>query len=524
MALSLPEWLAPVLEAYEIPWPDIDEDAFHELKQPLRNFGKDLKGFASALQSALQQLESANPSSTLRALLPYFERIRADFLDPISTLSEDLAGTPCDVGYDLVVGVKVACIIALGEDVVNTIGDIVSDIATLGTDAALSTAEGLAVRQLASDTLHAAEDEAISQLAAVASGYIDRWVSDTVNPFIQNVETRLQSEINAYMPTFVLDAAELEDRAAQDLRLSPSELGQCINSISESTAHLVLAAQTLDAAVIEIFSQPAPSPRVSSLSSTFRYLVREAVRTIGEDLSSAAGELVDHVASHFVTLLEDFQSAVADVDAQARAAASKPLPLSGAPVAVGVATAVGATATVTSISGQVDATEVEEVQVEEATAIAAAEDLILTGAAADVSIASAGGAGGGVNELRVDVQKPPVEVGVASADARPIDPMRSRVDAGGEPHLQATQEKPTSVPDLQGRPRGEHRTAFDRPDVNPARGPERLQVKRPEEHHVTAGAAEEPATRVADLRLPNEGANREQVPPTPQSAEEVEGP
>ena len=367
MAIDIPDWLEPVLNLYGIPWPDVDEDAFHDLKGPLRDFGLDLNAVGDAVETALQQLESGNPSQTLRSIVTYIQAIRRDFLDPINGVCGDLAGWPCDLAYDVVVSTKVTLLGMLTGEITNDVVDIVGDVLTLGLATALTTAEAIAVREAVSESLSILESDAASAIASAANGYLDNFVSSLVNPFIDDVARNIEGAVDTYNPNFVFrQAFGAEQGAAERLHLSPSELESCVQAIYQSTSSLDSAEQALSAAIDEIFSHPAASPQSTSLSSDFRTALKGVVTTVKTDLVQGVKNLIEAVANHFATLLEDYQRDLQDLDAQARATAAREHAAAGAPIVVlsaaGVAGSVAAGLTVTS--GLIDAEEAESVQVD----------------------------------------------------------------------------------------------------------------------------------------------------------------
>ena len=204
MSIELPGWVTPILNAYGIPWPDVNEDAFHAMKQPLRTFGQDLVAVSDAIEKALGDLESGNPSHTLRALSTYCSNIRRDFLDPIQGVCDDLAGTPCDVAYDAIVTLKLTLIGLLLGEIQDDVADIVATVVTLGADAELTVAEALVVREAIREAIEYGEGEVAYKLQSAADGYVDNFVNSLVNPFIDSVEKAVEARVESYIPALVL--------------------------------------------------------------------------------------------------------------------------------------------------------------------------------------------------------------------------------------------------------------------------------------------------------------------------------
>jgi cell wall-associated NlpC family hydrolase len=374
MAIDIPGWLEPVLNAYGIPWPDIDEDAFLHLPQPLRNFGDDLTAVGDAIDSALRSLESGNPSHTLIALTGYFTDVRRDFLDPVKDVCNDIAGDPCTLAYWAIYSLKEALLGLLFGEVTDDIVDGISVVATLGLDSAAAAAEAVGVRELVTEMVRAGESELISELQSSANRYLDNFVSSIVNPFINRVSSSVQGAVDSFVPQLVQSAASVEgavaDSLGERLHLSPSALEQCVGSITESSAHLTSASTKLRSAVEEIFAHPAPRP-TAHLSSTLRLATHSVVQTVERDLVEALGQLIDRIVSHFTTLLHDYKRSLDDLDQQARTAASREHARPGSNVLVGSAIGLGvvAAAVVAGATGAANGEGATKVQEPSATSV-----------------------------------------------------------------------------------------------------------------------------------------------------------
>ncbi|MDE3207126.1 MAG: hypothetical protein KGQ66_23220 [Acidobacteriota bacterium] len=508
MSIDIPSWLQPVLDFYEIPWPDVDEDAFHDMRQPLRNFGQDLDAVGAAIDSALADLESGNPSHTLRAISTYFASVKRDFLDPVRSICDGLAGWPCDVAYDAIVAVKVAIIGLLTTEIIDDAAAVVATAVTFGLDSAVTFAEAAGVREMVAESLSIAEGDVASRILSAANTELDNFVSSLLNPFISSVSARVQGEVDAYIPRLVLQQAfaaeqsaiDAEAGAAARLHLSPSELEHCVESITTSSVHLDQATKKLDSAIEEVFSHPAPSPSPSTASAALRSAVKGVVQTVEADLVGGLRSLIDHVIGHFVTLLQDYKRALDDLDQEARVAASQHHARLGAPVvalsAAGLGTVVAAG--VGATSGLVNSAKAQPVQVE---VVTAAEDGDSIAVAVDTTVVSAGPATANdtADHIEVRVATATATAGPASATGGGVTEVRVKVDAEG-PHVVAAQSG--SAP---GAPVGAHgaehhvRTIHD---VSPTRSNDdsRLQAAHPDRPMPNVGAATSSAHGVTEVK------------------------
>jgi hypothetical protein len=498
MAIDIPPWLNDVLNAYGIPWPDIDEDAFHALPQPLRNFGQDLHAVGDAIDSALRQLEAGNSSHTLRSVTTYFEAIRRDFLSPIAQICDDLAGTPCSAAYESIRDVKEAILVLLTAEIANDLLDVAGDALSFGTDTAAAAAEAYAVREAVAQSLKYAEGEVVSVIVNTTNQCLDDFVNSLINPFIAVVSSRIQGSVDSYAPHMLLQQGlAIEERAssadaaiADRLHLSPDAFDQCVTAIFESSSHLKSAAAKLDGAIEELFSHPAPNPQSHTLSSEMRTLVKGVVHTVEKDLVAGVEQLIDHIIDHFVDLLQDFKRAVDQLDQEARAiAAGEHLHL-GPEVVVLSAAGVGAAAAadVLRTSGLVNGEEAESVQVETVVAVEDAESLAVSARSAafrtEAAIAT-----DAVDELRFRTPEPTRAFASAASGGDGPTSLQARKDVD-TPHASAAGADPGPTGSLDARRKDQEvRQIHDAsPAPSPAGGSD-LHVKHPEGQRPTAAVA-----------------------------------
>lgn len=391
MALEIPDYVQPLFDLYGLPWPDVDEDAFHDMQGPLAEFGRDLEAVGDAIEDALNLLLSGNPSQTLGALVHYVGAIRSDYLSPIQRICSDLAGEPCDLAYDMVVGVKWTIIGMLTGEVASDIIDIGEAILTLGLASGLSIAQAVAVREALSRCLKAAEGDIAGAVVSCANGYLDNFVSSLISPFISYVSQGLEREIETYAPRLLLREAlsteqslyEEAVRGSDRLHVAESELEHCIASIISSSVHLDGAEKKLQAALDELFANPAPNaPSLPhGLSPELRHALKGVIDTVKTDLITAIRQLIDHIVKHFVQLLRDYWHMLQELDRLARDLASKqhagvvPPVMIGSLVGIGVVDAEVVSA-VASYAAQVADVEGETSRIERA--VDSAEALVTT--------------------------------------------------------------------------------------------------------------------------------------------------
>jgi hypothetical protein len=363
------------MQWYGIPWPDVNEDAFHDLKQPLRDFGDNLQAVADSIDSALGDLENMCHAQTLTAIRQHVEEIRREFIEPIRSTCDELAGTPCDLAYDAVHDVKIGELAVLGGLVANTVFDAVATVATLGLAAPEAAAELVEADMEVRVMLNAAEGAIAALLQSKAQDIIDNFVNSIVNPFVQRVEQDVERPIDAWLPNVAWEAAGLVpggESGGSSLHVSAGRLEHCIAEVALSGRHLDTAAVGLKAAIESIFDEPdSQAFGLPSASSVLREVLKKTAQQVEKDFEEGVKTLVDNVVHHFITLLQDFRRILEELDALVADLARKEhvaatMPVHVTPV-VGVASTVAAGVAVAS--GLVDAEEADSVRVGEAVAV-----------------------------------------------------------------------------------------------------------------------------------------------------------
>jgi hypothetical protein len=375
VAIEIPTELIPVFQFYGIPWPDIDEDAFNELPKPLRTFGSDVSALGGEVSATLRELADGNSSQTLHAIADHFAMIRRDFLDKVSTLCDDLAGTPCRVAYDAIVTLKLAAIGAVAYQVTETVADLASEAATVGADTPLVVAQWIAVRETVEELLRAALEQIPSLLVQYATPLIQDWTNQLIGGFVNSIEHVVEGSVDPFVANLLFaDLESLESAAtvvAGKLHLTPEDLERSITSIAGSSVSAVAAGQQLEHAAKQLFAQPAPGAGSSDSSPALRVLVGVVVTQVVQELSKAADQLIHHIIDDVVHLLQSYRQALENLDQQASTQASRehaapgPALVVASTVGVAAAVATGIVATSGAAGGEGEGT----VQVGEASLV-----------------------------------------------------------------------------------------------------------------------------------------------------------
>lgn len=446
MAITISSEVMTLMNAYDLPWPDVDEDAFLEMQSPLREFGSDVQKVGESIDEALRLLNSSNPSQTLPAIVVYLQAIKSDFLQPIDTVCSELAGLPCTTAYDAIVALKGTLLGMLTYEVTNDAFDLVATFVTVGADAPATLAEAAAVKEALSLAANAAVGEISSLILHAAASSIGNFVDSVVNPFINRVVEAVEGAVDSYMPRLVLLASSelglLSDPGGGGrLHLDEHELERCIGSIATSSYHLEKAATKLTSAIEELFSHPSPEAlQIPSASSALRVALREVVHHVEQDFVGKVRVLIDAVIKHFIALLRDFRTALADLDEQARALAAREQAASVPLVNVVSAAGVGAAAAqvVSAASANVDASEADGVSVETVYAVEQTDAVV--GRVDDTPLVKEAAATAEEvgEDLNIRVARPKASVETAAPGAVTVDSLHVPGNTEG-PHVAAAQ-------------------------------------------------------------------------------------
>lgn len=357
MSVEIPGQLKPVFSFYGVPWPTINEDAFHELKDPLQRFGVDVLEVADAAHEALGVLISASNSKALTQLDREVTVIKRVYLEPISDLCNNLSGM-CDDAFSVVQEAKWALIGIVSTQVADDTIAIASMVLTAGLDAPAATAQMVLVRELVRTAIREGEQEIERRVRDAALSYIANFVAGIVEPFIDSAAERIEGEIYKYISSEI-DSGMIKDWEGQALHgaagkfhVSPGHLTQCVSDVSSSTRNLWKTTKDLESAFDHFDSSVVAGAPEGESTTAWATVVQLIERTIKEELIRAVNDLVDGVKHHLIDILNQFQNAVDDMDSTiARSAKS---PGTAAAIGAGVGLVGGGMTTPNSAHGAVD--------------------------------------------------------------------------------------------------------------------------------------------------------------------------
>ena len=331
MSIELPGPVVDLIELYGFSWPDINEDGFKDLEQPLRDFSGSVDGAGETIEDSLRLLSQSNPSLSLQSLVGHIQTIREEFLRPLSHLCDELAGWPCQVAYDGIVALKVSIIACTAYEFTEDAPELASIAATGGTDAPEAFAIIVAERQYYQFVVRSLIDSAVSELSRTlqnnGKGIIDKLTQGLTQPFVNRVVNVLEGDLNSYSARFLSsvarDVANGEEFGETRIHLNPEALIQSVINISKSLHQLASATSAMKLAVLEVVARPDPScSGLSQLDQQLRIIMHDVLETLVTELGDGVKELVQSVITHFTNLLKSYERELRELDEKAQAVAS----------------------------------------------------------------------------------------------------------------------------------------------------------------------------------------------------------
>ncbi|HEY3867375.1 MAG TPA: hypothetical protein VGM10_03465 [Actinocrinis sp.] len=202
MAIMLPSELSWVLNMLGFNWPNIDEDQLRDAASDLRNISGTLGDkHGNALQTIDSMLQS-NDSETLQEFNRFWSMLAGKHLpDVIKGL--DLLADALEVGADVVVGMKTACITQIGILAAEILGDQVAAAFTFGGSEAAIPAEAAVTDGILDEIVDQAEKQITNYIEQVLLGPL----FDAAKSAAANVATQLLGDALGVQSGFSLSSA-----------------------------------------------------------------------------------------------------------------------------------------------------------------------------------------------------------------------------------------------------------------------------------------------------------------------------
>ncbi|MEU3774324.1 RHS repeat-associated core domain-containing protein [Streptomyces sp. NPDC032472] len=113
MAVTLPDWADTLLDVIGVAWPNVDEDAYREMADALREFAEDLEDDGQLANNHFQRLISSGEGESIKALSEHWEKVKGKHIKDIAGAARTVAGA-MDKAAGAVEAMKVAAIGQLG--------------------------------------------------------------------------------------------------------------------------------------------------------------------------------------------------------------------------------------------------------------------------------------------------------------------------------------------------------------------------------------------------------------------------
>lgn len=113
MSVTVPDWADTLLDLIGVAWPNVDEDAYREMADSLREFADDLLDDGQLANNHVERLLSASKGESIEALNEHWNKVKGKHFKDIAAAARTIAGA-MDLAAGAVVGMKTAALVQLG--------------------------------------------------------------------------------------------------------------------------------------------------------------------------------------------------------------------------------------------------------------------------------------------------------------------------------------------------------------------------------------------------------------------------
>ncbi|MER5359654.1 hypothetical protein [Streptomyces sp. NPDC002785] len=113
MTVTVPDWADTLLDLIGVSWPNVDEDAYRDMADALREFADDLEDDGKLANNHVQRLLSSGQSLALDALNRHWGKVKDKHLKDIASAARTIAGA-LDTAATVIEGMKAAALVQLG--------------------------------------------------------------------------------------------------------------------------------------------------------------------------------------------------------------------------------------------------------------------------------------------------------------------------------------------------------------------------------------------------------------------------
>ncbi|MCX4824685.1 DUF6531 domain-containing protein [Streptomyces sp. NBC_01142] len=113
MAVTVPDWADTMLDLIGVAWPNVDEDAYRDMADALREFADDLEDDGQLANNHVQRLLSSGHGEAIVALNGHWNKVKDKHLKDISGAARTIAGA-LDTAAGAIEAMKLAAVVQLG--------------------------------------------------------------------------------------------------------------------------------------------------------------------------------------------------------------------------------------------------------------------------------------------------------------------------------------------------------------------------------------------------------------------------
>ncbi|MCX5309257.1 DUF6531 domain-containing protein [Streptomyces sp. NBC_00160] len=113
MSVTVPDWADTLLDLIGVAWPNVDEDAYRDMADSLREFAEDLLDDGQLANNHVERLLSASKGESIEALNKHWNTVKGKHFKDLASAARTIAGA-MDLAADAVVAMKSAALVQLG--------------------------------------------------------------------------------------------------------------------------------------------------------------------------------------------------------------------------------------------------------------------------------------------------------------------------------------------------------------------------------------------------------------------------
>ncbi|MFG2987706.1 hypothetical protein ACGFZK_00005, partial [Streptomyces sp. NPDC048257] len=101
MSVTVPDWADTLLDLIGVAWPNVDEDAYRDMADSLREFAEDLLDDGQLANNHVERLLSASKGESIEALNKHWNTVKGKHFKDLASAARTIAGA-MDLAADAV--------------------------------------------------------------------------------------------------------------------------------------------------------------------------------------------------------------------------------------------------------------------------------------------------------------------------------------------------------------------------------------------------------------------------------------